>query len=110
MKTSEFLRKAKSLIDTPDKWTQGEFATDRNGTPVDPDSAAAQCFCSLGALWRQDTIYWATSQRVHLLEAMGGNIAQFNDNHSHAEVMSAWDKAIAAAEAGEAKGHTYVKE
>jgi len=109
MKTSEFLRKAKSLIDTPDKWTQGTYAADRNGIPVIPDSAAAQCFCSLGALWRQDTSSWATHQKGHLLEAMGGNIAKFNDTRTHAEVMAAWDLAIAAAEAGEAKKINYVE-
>jgi hypothetical protein len=32
---------------------------------------------------------------------MAPSIANFNDTHTHAEVLAAWDKAIELAEAGE---------
>jgi len=109
MKNSEFLRKAKALIDTPEKWTQGYFATDGGGIVVDPHTQHAQCFCSLGALWRQEVAENSTGMEfssqvpvVYLNRAMDGDIPYFNDRHNHAEVIAAWDAAIAAAELDEA--------
>lgn len=34
----------------PAKWTQGEFARDMNGKPIDPSNSLACCYCLLGAL------------------------------------------------------------
>jgi hypothetical protein len=110
MKNSEFLRKAKALIDTPEKWTQGYFATDGAGIEVDPDDPHAQCFCSLGALWKQEVVQnsaglFSPFQSValtYLRRAMEDSIPYFNDYHNHTEVMAAWDAAIAAAELDEA--------
>lgn len=106
MKTSDLLINAKALINTPDKWTQGHFARDRLGLEISPRTDQAVCFCSLGAMMRvnydepyipavkalgraitgDDTIgYYGAFQAVH----------EFNDKHTHAEVMGMFDKAIA---------------
>lgn len=97
MKTSEILIKAKSLIDSPEKWTQEVFARDAKKQQVEHKSPDAVCFCSLGALSLvagKDSYDFATA-RQYLRAAIGDQfIASFNDDHTHEEVMSAWDKAI----------------
>lgn len=105
MKPSEILIKAKSLIDTPQKWTQGEYAKSEKGRRVQPTSPRATCFCSVGAVLRatgsKDEFFWMidNEQREEaidiLSEAMNvEHVPLFNDTHTHAEVMAAWDEAI----------------
>lgn len=102
MKPSEILRKAKALIDTPEKWTQGFFALDINGKPVSENEFYACKFCSVGAILRTERVL---TNRIpaydYLGKTMGTYIDKFNDTHTHAEVMAKWDEAIALAEADE---------
>lgn len=94
---ADTLREAKALIDTPEKWTQGRWHSDG-------------CYCMGGAVARaatgetepfaQDFRSPRTYTARHALEAViGGDIMAFNDSHAHAEVMAAFDRAIATAEA-----------
>lgn len=104
MKTSEFLEKAKSYIDSPEKWTQEELAKDAHGKPVNPYNESATCFCSLGALMKAqlptaDRVDIYYTSKKFLFEAMGSTPSRFNDTHTHEEVMDAWDRAIAEAKA-----------
>ena len=98
------LRAAKALIDTPEKWTKRVFARDSSGFGTPYDGGQAVCFCSAGAIFRTvgDDPTRERAAMNALAIAMGGDrpsIAAFNDTSEHAEVMAAFDKAIAAAEA-----------
>lgn len=114
---AEFLIGAKKLIEDPAKWTKGWFArTSFNGMVGSLDERAT-CFCSLGALERYDghelpiNKYNPLTGDPHisrfaqdaLQEVMGCAVEDFNDEHSHEEVMQKWDEAINLAKAQEAK-------
>lgn len=93
MKTSEVLKQAKSLIDTPDKWTQENFALSENDIPVDYDSPEACRFCAIGAVWRCD-VQGSGAERTLRNAIHGYSIVEFNDNSAHDQVMAAFDLAI----------------
>lgn len=90
---------AKALIDTPEKWIQGNAAEDAKGNQISPHDVAAVRFCSVGALGHvfSDDEYGDAVD--YLKSHLGGYgfVAEFNDTHTHAEVMAAWDRAIEAA-------------
>lgn len=102
MKTSEILTEAKALIADSKHWTQGTEARDAFGRPCHPRWSAAVCFCGVGALEcviagvrNPEGTSAATRAKAALREVTGMGVVRFNDNHPHAEVMEAWDKAIA---------------
>lgn len=109
MKTSEILIKAKSLIDTPEKWTTETLARNSAKKPVGFDSEEAVCFCSLGALHRifedmgdeNSALHFNKSKNYLRMGTQHQFIAHFNDDATHEEVMVAWDKAIELAKADE---------
>ncbi|MEE9481805.1 hypothetical protein [Methylobacterium ajmalii] len=47
--TTEILNKMESLLAKPEAWTQGVWARDKNGEPIEPTSDGATCFCLHGA-------------------------------------------------------------
>ena len=106
--TLDILKKGRELIADPARWITRTYAQSRYGADCNVLSNAATCFCSVGALCR------AAGMSVSVLEgydgipkapyralqkAMGDMPAEFNDTHSHALVLAAWDRAIAAEEA-----------
>lgn len=107
-KVTEFLIGAKKLIEDPTKWTRGWFAKDFNGEHISAIDENAVCFCSLGALERYDgqplpinkyhpltgEPYNSRFAQDYLVEVMGCAVEDFNDDHTHAEVMKKWDEAI----------------
>lgn len=118
MKTSEFLRAAKAVIDTPEKWIKGDLARKADRTlACHPMSKEAVCFCMLGA---QDRVYWeavpghtydgvlvrtkdAAQHALQRALKAGGSwrsIPNFNDlrTTTHADVMAVYDAAIAERE------------
>lgn len=109
-KISEVLKEAKQLISKPENWTTGVYARDAEGIKVDTGNARATCFCSLGAVFfvaKQSKLSFPQRADIiqHIKEANGltSPVHEYNDTHTHAEVMALWDKAIAAAEAQEAE-------
>lgn len=110
MKTSDLLKQAKTLISKPENWTTGFCARNSDGNGIPYTSDEAVCFCSLGAAGRIASMYnhafgfdEAYSQmRDYLMVAVPYDVPDFNDTHSHIEVMELWDKAIALAEKDEA--------
>lgn len=96
------LRAAKALIDTPEKWTKGAFARGRHGFSVDVSSPIATCFCLRGAVHAVTGNGRRTRDVFSALERAVGRrgLAQWNDriSRTHADVMAAFDQAIAAAE------------
>jgi hypothetical protein len=106
---TELLR-ARKIIENRRHWTRGVAARDRKGIPVTPDDPGASCWCVLGALFRvsadakqPSTIIAGKKVQLikswHLIEAAAGTdrLAEFNDTHSHHEVLDLIDRAIAEA-------------
>jgi hypothetical protein len=103
MNTYETLKAAKDLIKDPAKWVQGQFEkTQEDGTV---------CYCALGAISKvmgvsnsPNTLAATLLREVELsaVRKLGSrevwsSFAVFNDNHTHTEVMEAFDKAIVLA-------------
>ncbi len=96
------LEAAKAKIATPAQWTQNDYAKDAEGNGVGSASASAVCFCSIGAMMAVTDGAACCWVAVKVLtDVVGGNIVYFNDakERTHAEVIAAWDKAIAIAKA-----------
>lgn len=100
------LREARALIDTPEKWWDGQ-----TNQPVAYWTARA---CAIEATWRVcddseplDVELVHTLELVHMLEPdervpvahVGRVISNYNDTHTHAEVLDLFDKTIARLEA-----------
>lgn len=97
----EILRAARALISSPENWLQGTFAQNDFGVGVCSGDVTAVCFCSQGAInyFKYEADYDAVKKATSTLSRnMDGSIFLFNDNHTHAEVLAAWDKAIAELE------------
>lgn len=101
----ELLIKAKALIDTPEKWVQGFYATDNLGHRVSACSSQAVCFCSDGALRHAADVEVGSSTPTYvtamntLCEVVAAltqhrSHTRYNDEHTHAEVMRVFDLAI----------------
>lgn len=89
--SADRLRRARALIDTPDKWCQGRYhkPTGRH--------------CSLGAMnkamGRGKSDGFAERALYAAAAEMGdGSVVLYNDTHTHAEVMALFDRAIEIAE------------
>jgi hypothetical protein len=101
--TADILRKARSIIEKPENWTQGTFARDESGNAVNPRASAAVCYCSRGALNHVtggDGVYDGEAYDV-LLSLLSDDylgVADFNDTNTHAEVLALFDRAIDRAE------------
>lgn len=95
------LREARALIQDPERWTRGVLARDANGREVDEHADAAVCWCLEGAVARV-----CAQSGCGFYEAWGPvrsaaafvPLAEFNDSHSHADVLAVLDKAIARLE------------
>jgi hypothetical protein len=106
MTTIETLKAARAKITDPLCWTQDWFAKriDEDGTlkETDATSSAAACWCSSGAIravmnvsdWDAISDDYAIPFGFNTL----GDLQDFNDTHTHAEVLAAFDEAIARLE------------
>jgi hypothetical protein len=91
------LRQARDLISDASRWTQGDNARNRFGQSCPLDSSAAVCWCAMGALKRVNPAL-AWEARNALAKVIDDSVVTFNDQHSHAEVLAAFDQAIAQEE------------
>jgi hypothetical protein len=102
MKASEVLMKAKALIGTPDKWCKGTYHSNSGG------------HCMIGSLFAiAGTGITETHPSVQYLQyGCTTFIWAFNDHPqtTHADVMAAFDKAIALALADERKDEPWTIE
>lgn len=114
MSLADDLRAAKALIDTPEKWGRGVGAY--KGTADQPLCAFGACLTASNlsgvaaaegrtrmALQRALVGKWAALQREWLdAGSLACAVPDFNDDPAttHADVMSLFDRAIAAAESG----------
>ena len=111
--TADVLRRAKALIATPETWCRGATARDAKGRPIAivwsrrmgivanmPPEAVA--FCAGGAVLAVcESPLWtrAYSALRRAQERVTDTVGQYNDAHTHAEVLAWMDRAIAAEEA-----------
>lgn len=102
-KISEVLKAARELITDPKRWTQGAFARTIKDGRVSPEHEFAVCFCSFGALYKVQPGEWTkASESVPAHEFINRfcvathhvDLAHFNDNRTHKEVLELFDKAI----------------
>lgn len=102
MNTLEILKAGRELISDPARWTQATSARTADGEPCNSFSKRAASFCSLTAVDHaagdsSDGSHCAAVKALQI--AARGSIVEFNDRHTHAEVLAAWDRAIAKLEA-----------
>jgi hypothetical protein len=96
---AQILRAARSRIAVPERWTQGVGARNSRNYCVGNRSASAVSWCALGAILRESE---SSSEPCRFLkEIVGPSIGGWNDapGRTHAEVLDAFDRAIALAEA-----------
>lgn len=95
MKASEVLRKAKGLIDKPEKWSHA-------WEPGGPHKGFYCMGCAVynAADMPKGLAYQSVPAYLVLERAIGGSVIEFNQHPTttHAEVMQAFDRAIALAE------------
>jgi hypothetical protein len=106
----ELLIAARSLIETPEKWTQGVGARSVFGDQRSALSPEAVCFCADGALYRAGEpdfggpIYNLAVRALNRSLVGEGspydpyNYIEFNDagDTTHADVLAMFDRAISA--------------
>lgn len=108
-KVVEILKAARASITDPANWTQGEYAKNADGDSLDErewEAQAPACFCSVGAVAKAGAMSVCDAENsaavVYLGKAIGSKlpcaIVEYNDEHTHEEVLAAFDKAIALAE------------
>ena len=113
MSTLEELKAVRELLSDPEHWTRGAFARDAQGGEISPASPEAACWCIGGAaMYMASEPGWDFIQLLDaslpVLRAVGdvigctdvGFIGDWQDapDRTHAEVLDALDRAIAAEE------------
>lgn len=101
MDTREVLIAARALI--AKGWTQGYLARDERGLVTRPSGDEAVCWCCIGALSAVAKCgpIWSAVDALSGAVGGAGQIARWNDapKRTQAEVLEAFDRAIAACEA-----------
>lgn len=101
MTTLEILIAARALIDEPEKWCQGMNAVDADGNQVWGTDPRAKARCGSGALYNVYRADVEDGQKAWdiLADVVGGLFSNWQDEPSrtHAEVLAAWNAAIAKA-------------
>ena len=95
---SALLRDAAALIEDPKRWTQGADARMADMESCDADDPEAVCWCMTGALikiMQRDAIPRSV---IYALRDLADDIADFNDSHTHDEVLRAMREAAESLE------------
>jgi hypothetical protein len=98
----ETLKAARQLITDPAKWTQGELARDAEGNEINPNNDLATCFCAHGAIQYFTADETLSNADILLIAVCSDKhdcyVEDYNDTHTHAEVIALFDAAIAGLE------------
>lgn len=106
-KLAENLKKARAKIADPAHWTQRAYARTVKGELCVEDALDAICWCASGAIWVTSYPGRGDATDVHNTHAAlgrachtlyGATIVDTNDILGHAQVLAAFDYAIAEAE------------
>jgi head-tail adaptor len=99
MASADILRVARARIADPKNWTTGTYARDAAGKPVKAWDREATCWCAIGAV---HSISSSIGAEILLIRAAHDvarkRIVEVNDAGIHADVLTVFDAAIAAAE------------
>ena len=103
MTPKQILQAARDLITPPERWTTGWYARDKDGAETDSKSPDAVCWCTLGAVNKfspdiHQELEENEALRVLMVAMKTPWPSRFNDTHTHAEVLAAFDAAIASLE------------
>lgn len=103
----EILRAARERITPEEAWTQGRLSdVVKFGYAAPEEFEGSTCFCAMGALmyeapdersFHEAADLFGMATRDEVTDAR--KFADFNDSHTHAEVLAVFDKAIELAEA-----------
>lgn len=96
---TEILLSAAFALTLPEHWTKRTLARDARGRAVDDDSEKACRWCLVGAIHQASLVLG--DDRIARGDAYAalGRFGQWNDTHTHAEVLAALYKAAALSEA-----------
>jgi hypothetical protein len=86
------LERVYALIEKPEAWTTEYHARDKNGICVDPHSKKAVCWCIDGAFQKCGLSILQTEVALGLPRI--GDAPDFNDSHTHSEVLALLKAAI----------------
>ena len=111
------LKESRQLVAKPENWTQQTMAQNEFKDDVFPTDVNAICFCALGAITKvlnlnldsvkftmnleeQEQLLYIRRLVTQQLEEdiRDEYLTEFNDNHTHTEVLNAFDKTIARLE------------
>jgi len=103
------VRAMRTLLTPKAAWTKGAYARNGDGLACAAgNSRAAACWCLLGAVHR--VCVWEETLHRHPrgveltsfleMRVPGGSLNEFNDTHTHEEVLTFLDSVIAELEAG----------
>lgn len=104
--TRAALLAARKLIEKPENWARGWYAYDENRNRCGSLSADAVCWCAVGAIHKvtgtdgflrehpANDLFFRTVRKI---DPSCDAAHEFNDSYTHADVLAAFDKAIAAA-------------
>ncbi len=94
----------KDYLTEPEHWCQGTLARDAQGVTVPGDASRATAYCLMGAMNRFASYeendqgrlsYTESFKRIQsALPGRHKNIAEFNDTHTHAEVLALLEKVL----------------
>lgn len=87
------LLEVRDLISDPAHWCQGQFAKDCTGLHINSRDPRACQWCLEGALLKCHASH-TTFNAIYA--ATDGSPVQYNDTHTHAEVVAVVDRVIAA--------------
>lgn len=100
---AKLLRDAAALIEDPERWTTTYFARTAEDHECLPTDKAAAKWCMLGALGKISGKHHAvlTEAQTAVERHVGYGIGNFNDTHTHDEVLRAMRAAAESLEAQE---------
>ena len=108
--TLEVLKKAKKKIAKKKNWCQEVMARDKDGNPTKYHVGESVKFCAMGAIHRvcyEHKMEWLDTSldAIDLLAEQTGtnDMIEYNDTHTHKEVLAVFDKAIKELATVEAK-------
>lgn len=99
------LERVYALIEAPERWTQNAYALDAAGEPICDDDGeeihddhvaahdSAACWCLWGAAYKCGISGYVKDREYEATLGIA-DIADFNDTHTHAEVLALLKAAI----------------
>lgn len=99
MNALEILIDVRELLSNPNKWALGVLATDAIGQACKPLDDESCCWCLAGAILACCKAGGEFEEAESCLTPYTGkSLVEFNDSHTHQEVLKALDKAISKLE------------